>query len=315
MAKETIELSFTVDVAEFALNLPKTVALKVGGTANYAVENDVTYDVALSAGLTDKVTAKIITDVNENKFLEIKVVADKIETKLIGTVTVTPQDQAAVEIGIEVEANATPVPEPKPEQPEVEKPNIDDESDVPDDNSLFLKFVGITADQKIEVKERRNKIIYFKTNGDKYTVASAVEGKVSVLTAEEIAKEKNGNAYKVVKLKITGVAKSSDVKISITAEKGQDDPAVVETTLTVSTNAVSVEKNATSKVDITTNAANFSHEVTVGSEFIAVSAVEGGINITGTAAGNATVVIKATADGGQEKQETINVTVTEVAGA
>ena len=309
MAKETIELSFLVDVAEFALNLPKTVTLKQGATVHYAVENGVDYAVAPSAGLADKVTASVITDADENKFLQI-VVAEEVTEEIVGTITITPNGQDSVEVGVKVEATAVePKPEPKPDTP-AEKPDITDDTNVPTDGALFLQFIGITANQKIEIKERKNKIIYFRTNGDKYSVASAVEGNVTVQTLEEEAKEKDGNPYKVVKVKITGVAKSSDVKITVSAEKGEDEPVQKpETTITVN-EAISVENTKTAKLDVTTNAADYTYEITAGSENITVEKTEGGINITGVAKGSATIVIKATVDGGEEKIVNVAVTVT-----
>lgn len=314
MAKKTIELSFLVDVAEFVLNLPKTVTLKQGATTHYAVENGVEYTVTPSAGLADKVTASVITDADENKFLQIKV-AEEVTEEIVGTITITPADQTAVEIGIKVEATAIkPKPEPTPDVP-AEKPDILDDTNVPTDGALFLQFIGITANQKIEIKERRNKIVYFRTNGDKYSVASAVEGNVTVQTLEEEAKEKDGNPYKVVKVKITGVAKSSDVKITVSAEKGEDEPVQKpETTITVN-ETISVENTKTAKLDVTTNAADYTYEITAGSENITVEKTEGGINITGVAEGSATIAIKATVDGGEEKVVNVAVTVTAAADA
>lgn len=310
MAKETIELSFLVDVAEFVLNLPKTVTLKQGDVSHYAVENSVEYTITPSVGLSDKVSASVITDGDENKFLQIKV-AEEVTEEIVGTITITPADQETIEIGVKVEGTTVePKPEPKPDVP-VEKPDINDDTDVPSDNALFLQFIGITANQKIEVKERRNKIVYFRTNGDRYSVASAVEGNVSVQTVEEEAKEKDGNPYKVVKLKIVGIAKSSDVKITVSAERGEDEPAPEkpETTITVN-EAISVEKEKTAKLDVATNAADYSYEITSGNENITVEKTEGGINITGVEEGSATIVVKATVEGGEEKSVTVTVTVT-----
>ena len=314
MAKETLELSFLVDVAEFEINLPSSLSLKVGDdTLNYPIENNATYNVAVSEELQDKVTAGVITDANENKFLQVKVVATTVESKLTGSITVTPDGESASQIAVELASNATPVepqPEPQPEVPEVpevERPNIDDDTDIPDDNSLFLKFVGVEAGQKIELKKGRNKILYFKTNGDKYTVGTSVEGDVTVQTVEEIAKQKGENPYKVVKLKVTGVSKSSDVKISVQAERGKDD-----TELTANENH-SVEKDKTVKLDVTTNASSFSHEVTQGNENITVAPIDGGLNITGVAEGTATIIIKATAEGCNESSVTVTVTVTAAA--
>ena len=319
MAKETIELSFLVDVAAFEINLPSSLSLEVGDdTLSYPVENNATYDVAVSEELEDKVTAEVITDANENKFLQVKVVATTVESKLTGSITVTPNGESASQIAVELASNVTPVqpepqpevPEPQPEVPEVEKPNIDDDTDIPDDNSLFLKFVGVEAGQKIELKKGRNKILYFKTNGDKYTVATAVEGNVTVQTVEEIAKQKGENPYKVVKLKVTGVSESSDVKISVQAERGKDD-----TELTAN-ETISVEKDKTVKLDVTTNADSFNYEVTPNDgTIINVEQVEGGLNITGVAEGTATIVIKATAEGCNESSVTVTVTVTAAAAA
>lgn len=88
------------------------------------------------------------------------------------------------------------------------------------------------------------------------------------------------------------------------------DTSKTATSLMISPDSLQLKEGESAKIAINTNASSFSHEVTQGAGLVDIRKLDKGLDITAKKAGNVTITIKATVDGGEEKSVDLTLTVT-----
>ena len=83
-----------------------------------------------------------------------------------------------------------------------------------------------------------------------------------------------------------------------------------ETSLTITPDSLQLKEGDSAKIAIYTNASSFSHEITKGAGLVSIRKLDKGLDITAKKAGEVTIAIKATVDGGEEKSVDFTLSIT-----